>query len=554
MEHVYKAYNTFESVEELKEWYNLITEKNDQKNDHKQSEKKENNKSRVHRIINADKLPVVYSDFNKKPINIFKHIIIFTNNRDPKENKTLNNIYQAIDNLKKEHVEIIPELHVFIAAKMNAEEDESSIWISDGKEEMTIKDESNLDTLVFSRLGVQDEDNCEHIVKVLQDRGFLVLNPIQASALACDKYQSAVLFKKGNIPQPRFCLMNKTVLYDEKLYEEAMKDIYPDWDIHNTDKNEDKKVVVKILDGHGGTGVFLSDGKKLYAILQCIFAIDPERELIIQKKEEADGGDIRVHVLTLRDKQVILAAMKRVKIGGDFRSNVSLGAEAEPVKLTTEQEQIALRVAALSHLPWCAVDIMPLVKGSNKEIGDNVVLEINASPGTQGITDVIKHNFINVLLNELDDPSQFMLQDKTAGFIESCTVVFNDKSSKTFLAKLDTGNSTTAPTLEVGDFDIDEKNNKISFKINNETHNFDIIRYMNAIAGEMTYKRPVIKIKEIQLGLRRVDNVEIAIVKHRDNKTTNMLINRDILSKLGYTVHPSQSHILTPEMEKVKLI
>ena len=96
--------------------------------------------------------------------------------------------------------------------------------------------------------------------------------------------------------------------------------------------------------------------------------------------------------------------MKRVKLGGDFRSNVSLGAEAEPVKLTPEQEQIALRTAMLAKLRWCAVDIMPLVKGSNKELGDNVVLEINASPGTAGISDVIKKNFVNVLVNELNDP------------------------------------------------------------------------------------------------------------------------------------------------------
>ena len=118
-----------------------------------------------------------------------------------------------------------------------------------------------------------------------------------------------------------------------------------------------------------------------------------------------------MHVLTLNDRQVILAVMKRVKLGGDFRSNISLGATAEKVKLTPEQEQIALKTAKLSKLPWCAVDIMPLVKGSNKELGDNVILEINASPGTAGISEVLGFNFVNILLNELTDPSLFQLQD-----------------------------------------------------------------------------------------------------------------------------------------------
>ena len=425
-----KSYSDFNSVDELYEYYhikmpNIVTEvkKSDIDIPGENGNKDEDKPTKV---LNPDKLEVIYTDLKQKPTNIFKHIIVFTNDNDSKNNKTLKNIEDAIDALKKSKCDIIPELHVFVAAEIDVDESESEITITDGDESMVIKEESNLDTLIFSRLGVQDEDQCEHIVQILQDRGFLVLNPVRYSALACDKYESAVLFKKGNIPQPNFTLMTKEILYDEKLYGEAMKEVYPQWDVKNSDKNEELSVVLKILDGHGGTGVALLDGKRMYAVLQMIFAIDPERRILIQKKEEADGGDIRVHVLTLRDKQVILAAMKRVKLGGDFRSNVSLGAEAEPVKLTPEQEQIALKTAQLSKLPWCAVDIMPLVKGSNKELGDNVVLEINASPGTTGITEVIKTNFINVLLNELDDSNLFYLQDKIAGFMESVTVNFGD--------------------------------------------------------------------------------------------------------------------------------
>ena len=537
-----KGYNDFETVEELLEYYhiqpaNMIIE--------------EKNMGDPDKVQKVDKLEVIYSDLKAKYTNIFKHIIIFTNDRDPKGNKTLKNIYDAIDNLKKAKCDIIPEVHVFVAAEMGADEREGKIRISDGDEELIIKGESNLDTLIFSRLGVQGEDQCEHIVQLLQDRGFLVLNPVKYSALACDKYDSAVLFQKGDIPQPNFTLMTKEILYDEEVYKNSMKEVYPNWS-DDPDKNKELDCVVKILDGHGGTGVAVIDGKRLYAWLQLVFAINPEQRLLIQKKEEADGGDIRVHVLTLRDKQVILAAMKRVKLGGDFRSNVSLGAEAEPVKLTPEQEQIALKTAQLSKLPWCAVDIMPLVKRSNKELGDNVVLEINASPGTAGITDVIKCNFINILLNELNDPTKFMLQDKTAGFIEAVTIKFDDDTEKEFLAKLDTGNSTKASALEVGEFEDNGK--EVSFKIDGKTMTFKKEGESNAIAGEDTYVRPIITIPELTLGLRKLKNIKLAIVKHRDNKTTNFLLNRDTLSKLGYVIHPSIAHILTKEMEKVKII
>lgn len=554
-----KRYNEYESVEELYEAYNIkplsvfLNESEDKEKVKKEVKNKTDKEAEeADKVAKTDKLEVIYAEPTKKYNNIFKHIIVFTNDRDTKNNKTLKNIEDAIKRLKKDKADVIPELHVFVAAEIQADDDAHEIIISDGDEEFTINKESNLDTLVFARLGVQDEDNAEHIVKVLQDRGFLVLNPVQYSALACNKYDSAVLFKKGNIPQPNFTLMTKDILYDEKQYNEAMKEVYPEWNEKDMDKNEELTFVMKILDGHGGTGVAMCDGKKILAFLQMIFAIDPERKLILQKKEEADGGDIRVHVLTLRDKQIILACMKRVKLGGDFRSNVSLGAEAEPVKLTPEQEQIALKTAQLSKLPWCAVDIMPLVKGSNKEIGDNVVLEINASPGTDGISEVIEENFVNVLLHNLQDPSLFYLQDKVAGFIESVTVKFDDDSSKEFLAKLDTGNSTKASCLEVGE--LTEKGKNISFTLEGKTYTYEVIDHSQAKAGEETYTRPIIILPEITCGLRKLKNVPVALVKSRDNKTTNMLLNRDAMSKLGYVINPNTAHILTEEMEKVKII
>lgn len=536
-----KGYNDFNSVEEFKQYYklnNILESKNDENND-------------ADPVKTDDKIEVIYSESIKKYSNIFKHIIIFTNDDNPKNNKTLKNIYDAIENLKKDKCEIIPELHVFVAAEVDADEDGKEIIITDGEKSYTIKDESNVDTLIFSRLGVQDEDNCEYIVKLLQDRGFLVLNPIKYSALACDKYESAVLFEKGNIPQPKFGLMTKDILYDEKLYNETMSDIYPEWNPKDPDKNKELQFVVKILDGHGGTGVAMIDGKRMLAILQLIFAIDRDRKILLQRKEEADGGDIRVHVLTLRDKQIILGAMKRVKLGGDFRSNVSLGAEAEPVKLTPEQEQIALKTAKLSCLPWCAVDIMPLVKGSNKELGDNVVLEINASPGTAGISEVLEENFINILLNNLQDPNDFYLQDKVGGYMESISIDFGDVK-KEYLAKLDTGNSTKASTLEVGEFK--EADKYIEFNVDGKVIKLEKDGKILAKAGEETYERPVVVIPEIQLGLRKIKNVRIALVKSRNNKTTNCLLNRDIMSKLGYIVHPNKTHILTKEIEKVKII
>ena len=261
-------YSIIESVEDLKQMFGLVTEKEDDntKKDLEMPEKK----------VKAEKIPVIYSDLTvKKFTNIFKHWIIFTNDRTDK-NKTLKNIHDSLKDF-----DMKPEIHVFVAAQMDAEEDESKIIIRDDEEEFTVEKESNLDTLVFSRLGVQGEDECEHVVRLLQDRGFLVLNPVKYSALACNKYESACLFEKGGIPQPRFCLMTKEDLYDEESFKTQITRIYPNYNFNDPDKNSELDVVVKILDGHGGTGVFTCDCKKMIAILQAIFAIDLERQLFI---------------------------------------------------------------------------------------------------------------------------------------------------------------------------------------------------------------------------------------------------------------------------------
>ena len=538
-----RLYNTFDSVEELQDYIRKETKQALKENLELLHEKSEPIKTK-------DRLEVVYAE-HKDYKNIFENIIVFTNNRDSDKNKTLKNIEEAIDNLKKAKCKVIPKLYTFVSDELTYSTDDSGILtITDGDLTLDFKTISNVDTLVFSRLGVQGRDNCEHVVSLLQDRGFLVLNPVRYSELASNKYDTAVLLRKGEIPQPRFCSMTKSILYDEEQYLESMRDVYPEWS-KDPDKNEDFKLVCKILDGHGGTGVFMTDGKKLNAILQTIFAVDPERQLIIQRKEEGDGGDIRVHVLTLRDEQKILACMKRQQLGGDFRSNVSLGAEAIKVELTDEQEQIALRAAKISRLPWCAVDIMPLKKGSNKEVGDNVVLELNASPGTDGISEVIGFNFINVLLNELDDPKKFYLQDKVAGFLETVDIAMVD-SSAPLLAKLDTGNGAVASHLEVGDYE--EKDGKVTFKFNGKSITMKVIGHSKAVTGTQEHNRPIVVAKSISLGMRKQYDIPIAIVRSRDGKSSNVLINRELLSWLGYVVSPSQTHILTPEMEKVKII
>ena len=375
--------------------------------------------------------------------------------------------------------------------------------------------------------------------------------------------------KRYDIPQPNFALLIKHDISDgynslnkklNLIYSDVIESYKNGNDSKEVKEVEKYEYVVKILDGHGGTGVFMLNGKNILPVLQAIFAIDEDRELLLQRKEEADGGDIRVHVVTLNNEQKIIAAMKRVKISGDFRSNVSLGATAEKVELTKEQEEIALKVAKISGMPWCAVDIMPLVKGSNKEIGDNVVLEYNSSPGTEGISEVLNQNFVTLLLNAINDPNDLPIQSKQIGYIENVKFTLinnmhrnseaqaelkdnNDKYIKPIIleSKFDTGNGAKASTLGCDKLDI--KYNKVIATINKNEYEFDIIGKSNPKVGNNRQERITVIIPEIQIGTRKLKDVTFALVDDRD-KSTSVLINRDVMKKMGFVINPNKKNML----------
>lgn len=488
----------------------------------------------THEELIKDDEKIVYEDHEMNKPYFFKNILFFTNNRNADENKTLKNL---IDAVKGTDVEIFP----FVAEEVDYKATDDKIEWHDNKNQYKVDEQSNVDTIVITRLGVQDSEECMELIRELQDWGFFVINPIQSAKKASNKYSSSVLLERYDIPQPKFTLISKNdILNGEESLKKKLKDIYPDVG-KDEEKDKEKEYVVKILDGHGGTGVTMQTGKTILSMLQMVFAVDEERELLIQKKEEADGGDIRVHVLTMRTHQKILAQMKRKKIGGDFRSNVSLGATAESVELTPEQKEIALKVAKISGMPWCAVDIMPLVSGSNPEVGDNVVLEYNASPGSDGISSVINDNFMKILLDEINDINELVLAPKAIGYLENVTFTMDNDDEFIFEAKFDTGNGAKASTI--GCDSVEYSGNLVTAMIDGKQYHFKKAGESRAIVGQVTEPRITVIIPCIQVGSRKLIDVEFALVDNR-NKKQKVLINRDVMAKMGYQINPAKKHVL----------
>jgi ribosomal protein S6--L-glutamate ligase len=133
-------------------------------------------------------------------------------------------------------------------------------------------------------------------------------------------------------------------------------------------------VVIKLLEGTQGVGVILAESTKVAeAIVETLQSA--KQNVLIQKfVAESKGRDLRAFVVGDR----VVAAMRRVAQGAEFRSNVHRGGKAEPVQLSPKFEETALRATQIMGLRVAGVDMLEGADGPQ-------VMEVNSSPGLEGI-------------------------------------------------------------------------------------------------------------------------------------------------------------------------
>ena len=156
-------------------------------------------------------------------------------------------------------------------------------------------------------------------------------------------------------------------------------------------------VVIKVSEGTQGRGVYL---RHLYkdAIGLVSALLDLDHEVLIQEYiHESHGTDIRA--LVVGDK--VVACMRRRARGKEFRSNFHLNGTVEAVDLPPEYEEIALRASRVLGLNIAGVD---LLEGKNGPL----VLEINSSPGLEGIEMASGVNVAEKIIDFLEEDAQFV--------------------------------------------------------------------------------------------------------------------------------------------------
>ena len=379
-------------------------------------------------------------------------------------------------------------------------------------------------TVIIARRGVVKNTYTRGISSLFESNGFFCINSL-SSILDCEnKYLTAQKLEQHLLPTPRTALVPSIDSLDDAIKKIGGK--FP--------------VILKTLSGSQGIGVSIIDSEgSLKSVLQTMWKLS-DTETLIQEKIDSDY-DIRIQVLTKRfdyhgnnkDNVKIIGYMRRNRGDKkDFRTNHSLGGSVENVKLTEEQINLAVKAADAMGCHWCGVDI--IVDDKSKK---NYILEVNASPGTKGIKKVIGKSILQDIIDFIKDKSNWSVNVTEIGYME----VVNLTGFGEYVAKFDSGNGTKSSSVHADK--MTEKNGYLNWSAGNKKMKSKIVGYANAEVGDTVTKRPII---ELDIKFRGIaySKMHFSVVD-RSAKSTPMLINRELMEKIGVVVNPQKTFVVS---------
>jgi RimK family alpha-L-glutamate ligase len=219
-----------------------------------------------------------------------------------------------------------------------------------------LKDLNVLITRPIARGSVEELMFRMDFLHKLERSGMLIINPPLSIERAVNKYCSLNLLHERGLPVPRTAVTENP---DEalKCFHELGGDI-----------------VLKPLFGSRGLGAtrITDPDVAIRAFMTIAFY---HGILYLQEFVPHGGSDIRAFVVGDR----VVAAMRRTS--ANWKTNVSVGAKPESVKLSTELERLAVEA---SEIVGCKVAGVDLIEGPEGP----VVIELNSQPGWKGLQSV----------------------------------------------------------------------------------------------------------------------------------------------------------------------
>jgi len=373
---------------------------------------------------------------------------------------------------------------------------------------------SSVDTITIIRGSVVRRDSWMDIISSLEKHSICVINSRECISICTDKYRTALRLSDYGIRQPKTTLINdpeKSALAFDKL-------------------DTQMPVIMKTLRGSKGVGVlFIESEKALDSIVQLIYKQDEDTDLLLQEYIKTDYD---VRVLVLGNK--VLATMKRPVIEGDFRSNVSQGSKPEKLKLTELEIEESLKAAKAVNGLWTAVDFIP---SKNREKEPPFVIEVNSSPGTEGMEEASGQNISKEIIEFFADKKNWVKVPSECGYKEIVTI----KPFGEIIAKFDTGNSGMS-VIHADKIKVNGK--KITWSLLDKTITSDIIRQEEiSVGGLRNYDetRYVIKLDVEFLGT--MYETEFTLDDREDR--TPILFDREFMSRVNVMVNPDRKYVVT---------
>jgi len=371
-------------------------------------------------------------------------------------------------------------------------------------------------TVAIIRGSISRKDSWLDFVSILERANATLVNPRTTINMCADKYRTALRLADYGLTQPQTKLINDHEKSNEIVDNSGIK--FP--------------LIMKTLRGSKGVGVLFVDSPKgLDSIVQLIHKQDEDADLLVQEYIKTDY-DVRVHILGGK----FLAAMKRPVIEGDFRSNVSQGSEPEKIKLTELEIEESLKASKAVGGYWTAVDFIP---SKNREKQPPYMLEVNSSPGTEGIEEATKMNIAKEVITHFADKVNRFTVPTECGYKEILTI----KPFGEIVAKFDTGNSGM-PVIHADKIK-PLSNTKVQWSLLGKTIESRIVRTENIKVGglrDYDEDRYVVKL-DVEFAGGFYKDVEFTIDDREDR--TPILLDRAFMKRLNVMVNPQRKYVIT---------
>ena len=232
---------------------------------------------------------------------------------------------------------------------------------------------------VIPRIGHSITKHGVAVLRHLEQLDVWTANTSQGILQSRDKLHSSQILARNRIPTPR------------TAYVRDMKDIE-----RAIDAVGGLPVVVKVTQGTQGQGVFLRHTLRETGNLVQGLLVTGKAVLIQEYIAESHGKDIRALVVGGK----VVASMRRKARGREFRSNYHLNGTVEKVEISDEYAEVACRAARVLGLNVAGVD---LLEGNDGPL----VLEVNSSPGLEGIEKASGVNIAGAIIDYVISESDF---------------------------------------------------------------------------------------------------------------------------------------------------